>query len=149
MPSLNKTIILGNLCRETEVRYTKEGNAYAVNTIASNRRYQHHGEWKADTLWLRIKAWGKQAEYLGRVGAKGALMLLEGRLESRSWPGPNGERREAVELVCQKCVVLVQQRKDGTLLPNPDEELPPGAIPADQVDTPAEPTEKPDDEIPF
>jgi len=80
MTSFNKVILLGNLTRDPEVRYTPNGSAVASFAIAVNRKYKHGEETKEEVSYLDIVVFGKQAENCGQYLNKGDAALIEGRL---------------------------------------------------------------------
>ncbi len=98
--SLNKVFIMGNLTRDPELRYVPSGAAVANFTVAVNRTYKDKaGEKKEDTSFLRVIIWGKMAEVCGEYLSKGRPVLVEGRLQSRSWEGTDGQKKSAVEII--------------------------------------------------
>jgi single-strand DNA-binding protein len=98
--SLNKVLLLGNLTRDPELRYVPSGTAVANFSIAVNRSYKDStGEKKEDTSFIRIVVWGKMAEICGEYLTKGRSVLVEGRLKSRTWEGPDGQKRSALDVI--------------------------------------------------
>ena len=98
--SLNKVILLGNLTRDPELRYVPSGTAVANFSIAVNRTYKDGaGEKKEDTSFIRVVVWGKMAEICGEYLTKGRSVLVEGRLKSRAWETPEGQKRSALDVV--------------------------------------------------
>jgi single-strand DNA-binding protein len=83
--SLNKAMIIGNLGRDPEMRYTPNGQAVTQFTVAVNRNYKDaSGEWKEETEWFRVVAWGPLAERTAEYLRKGRKVYVEGRLQTRS-----------------------------------------------------------------
>ena len=104
---LNKALIIGNLGRDPEVRYIPSGQAVANFTIATNERYQDKsGEWNEKTEWHRIVTFGKQAETVGQYLSKGDRVFVEGRLQTRSWEGKDGQKRYTTEIVANNMIML-------------------------------------------
>ena len=100
MASLNKVFLMGNLTRDPELRYTPNGAAVASFTVAVNRVYKlPSGEKKEEVSFIRIVSWGRQAETCGEYLKKGSPVFVEGRLQTRSWDGPDGQKRNATEVV--------------------------------------------------
>ncbi len=100
MASLNKVLLIGNLTRDPELRYIPSGSAVASFTIASNRVYKlPTGEKKEEVSFIKVVVWGRMAEICGEYLKKGRPVFVEGRLQSRSWDGPDGQKRSAVEVV--------------------------------------------------
>ena len=84
--SLNKAMIIGNLGRDPELRYTATGQAVVQFTVAVNRNYKDAaGEWKEETEWFRVVAWGQLAERTAEHLRKGCKVYGEGRLQTRKW----------------------------------------------------------------
>jgi single-strand DNA-binding protein len=90
MASFNKVILLGNLTRDPELRYTPKGQAVAKIGLAVNRSYKlESGETKEEVTFIDIDAWGKQAELIGQYLRKGHPLFLEGRLRLDQWDDKN------------------------------------------------------------
>lgn len=100
MASLNKALLIGNLTRDPELRYVPSGSAVASFTIAMNRVYKlQTGEKKEETSFVRVVVWGRLAEVCGEYLKKGSPVFVEGRLQSRSWDGPDGQKRSTLEVI--------------------------------------------------
>jgi single-strand DNA-binding protein len=98
--SMNKVFLLGNLTRDPELRYVPSGAAVANFTIAVNRVYKDKtGEKKEQASFVKVVVWGKMAEICGEYLTKGRPVLVEGRLQSRSWEGQDGQKRSALDVV--------------------------------------------------
>ena len=98
--SLNKAMIIGNLGRDPEMRYTPSGQAVTQFTVAVNRNYKDaQGERQEETEWFRVVAWGQQAEFAAEYLRKGAKVFVEGRIQTRQWEGQDGQKRYTTELV--------------------------------------------------
>ncbi|MFH1692298.1 MAG: single-stranded DNA-binding protein [Candidatus Omnitrophota bacterium] len=107
MANLNKVLIIGNLTRDPELRYTPGGTAVANLRIAVNRRYKDkQGEAKQEVCYLTVVAWDKQAEVCNQYLHKGSPLFVEGRLQSRSWDGPDGKKRNVVEIRAERVQFL-------------------------------------------
>lgn len=107
--SLNKVLIIGNLGRNPELRYTQRGTAVCNFTVAVNRpgRADENGQRTEDeTEWFSVVAWDKLAETCSQYLQKGRKVYVEGRLQTRSWDGPDGQKRSRVELLAQQMVML-------------------------------------------
>lgn len=91
MANLNKVILLGNLTRDPEMRFSKDGTAIANFGLAVNRG--------SEVCFIDIVTFGRQAETVGEYVAKGSLVLVEGRLQWRSWETDDGQRRTKHEVV--------------------------------------------------
>jgi single-strand DNA-binding protein len=102
MVSFNKVILLGNLTRDPEVRYTPGGTAVASFAIAVNRRYKQGEETKDEVSYIDIVVFGKTAENCGQYLNKGDGILVDGRLQQRRWDDKEtGQKRSKVEVVAQ------------------------------------------------
>ena len=100
MASLNKVLLIGNLTRDPELRYIPNGSAVTSFTIAVNRVYKlQSGEKKEEVSFIRVVVWGRMAETCGEYLKKGSPVFVEGRLQSRSWDGPDGQKRSATEVI--------------------------------------------------
>ncbi len=98
--SLNKVFLMGNLTRDPELRYVPSGTAVANFTVAVSRVYKSAtGEKKEDVSFIRIVIWGKMAEVCGEYLTKGRPVLVEGRLQSRSWEGQDGQKKNTMEVI--------------------------------------------------
>ncbi|MCK4546074.1 MAG: single-stranded DNA-binding protein [Candidatus Eisenbacteria sp.] len=99
LPSVNKVLITGYATRDPELRYTPSGAAVANFGIGSTRRYKDQsGEWKDDTAFINVVAWQRWAELARDNVKKGSPLLIEGRLQSRSWETEDGRKRTVVEI---------------------------------------------------
>jgi single-strand DNA-binding protein len=101
MTSFNKVILLGNLTRDPEVRYTPNGIAVASFSIAINRKYKQGEETKEEVSYIDIVVFGKQAESCGQYIGKGDSVLIDGRLQQRRWETDEGQKRNKLEVVAQ------------------------------------------------
>jgi single-strand DNA-binding protein len=94
----NKAILVGNLTQDPELRYTASGTAVANMRIAVGSKYKSGDEYKEETLYIDIVVWGKQAESCSQYLAKGRQVLVEGRLQERTWES-DGQKRHKTEVV--------------------------------------------------
>ena len=107
MASVNKVILVGNLGRDPEVRYTPGGSAVANFTLATTDRWNDpSGEKKERTEWHRIVVWGKQAEIAGEYLRKGRQIYVEGSLQTREWTDRDGNKRYTTEVRAQRFQML-------------------------------------------
>jgi len=105
--SVNKVILIGNLTRDPEMRYTPDGQAVTSFGVATNRRWKSkEGEQKEDVEFHNLVAWGKLAELCSQLMKKGRKVYLEGRLQTRSWEGKDGVTRQRTEIVLEDMVLL-------------------------------------------
>ncbi len=101
MANFNKVILLGNLTRDPELRYTQSGMAVAKLGMAVNRKYTAGGEQRESTTFVDMTAWGRQAEVLNEYCKKGRPLFVEGRLEYSEWEGQDGNKRNKLEVVIE------------------------------------------------
>jgi single-strand DNA-binding protein len=107
MGSVNKVILVGNLGRDVELRYTTGGNAVANFSLATTETWNDKsGTRQEKTEWHRVVLWGKQAESLQEYLTKGKQVYLEGRLQTREYDGKDGNKRYTTEVVASKLVLL-------------------------------------------
>jgi single-strand DNA-binding protein len=107
MASVNKVILLGNLGRDPEVRFTQGGTPVANFTMATTDRWSDpSGEKKEKTEWHRIVVWGKQAEIAGEYLRKGRPVFVEGSLQTREWTDREGNKRYTTEVRAQRLQLL-------------------------------------------
>ena len=107
MASINKVILIGNLGRDPELRYTKDGRAVANFTLATNERWRDRdGNNQERTEWHRIVVWEKQAENCAQYLQKGRSVYVEGRLQTREWEDKEGHKRHTTEIVAQNVTFL-------------------------------------------
>jgi len=114
MTSFNKVILLGNLTRDPEVRYTPNGSAVASFAIAVNRKYKQGEETKEEVSYIDIVVFGKQAENCGQYLNKGDGALIEGRLQQRRWEDKDsGQKRSKVEVAAQSVTFMPKRSGSG------------------------------------
>lgn len=108
MAGLNKVMIIGNLGRDPEIRYTQSGQAVATFTVATSDEWRDKssGEKREKTEWHRIVAWGKLGEICGQYLSKGRQVYIEGRLQTREWEDRDGNKRYTTEIVAREMVML-------------------------------------------
>lgn len=99
MASFNKVLLLGNLTRDPELRFTAGGAAVASFGLAVNRKYKQGEEWKEDVCFVDITVWGKQAENCTEYLSKGRSVFIEGRLNFSSWETKEGQKRNKLDVV--------------------------------------------------
>jgi single-strand DNA-binding protein len=101
---ISTTTVVGNLTRDPEIRYTRDGVANAAFGVAVNRRWQDRTtqEWEEATSFFDVVCWRDLAEHVGLSLVKGMRVVVMGRLEQRSWETDEGERRSKVEIVADE-----------------------------------------------
>lgn len=109
---LNKVMIIGELGRDPEMRYTPSGRPVTTFNIASTRSWNSaDGERHSETEWFNIVAWGSLAEICKQHLFKDQQVYIEGRLQTRSWEDANGTKRSSTEIVAQEMIVLGEQKE--------------------------------------
>lgn len=106
MASYNRTIIMGNLTRSPELRYTPNGTPLATFGLASNRRFKQGDELKEEVCFVDIVAFGRQAENAAQYLTKGRSVHIEGRLQQRRWETEDGQKRSKHEIVADHITFL-------------------------------------------
>jgi single-strand DNA-binding protein len=107
MGTVNRVILVGNLGRDAELRYTGTGTAVAKFSVATTETYKgRDGEKKEETEWHRINLWGKSAETLAQYLTKGKQVYIEGRLKTQKWKDKEGADRTTVEVTADKVTLL-------------------------------------------
>lgn len=123
---LNKVILIANLCKDPEVRYTPQGTAVCNLRLASNRVWKTKaGEKKEEVCFITAIVWDKRAENVGQYLKKGSPVLVDGRLQSRSWE-KDGVKQYAIEIVAEN-IQYLDRTKEGTTPETQEEESFPGA----------------------
>ncbi len=113
MISFNKVILIGNLTRDPEIRYTPGGTAVANFRMAVNRKYKQGDEFREEVCYIDIVVFGKQAESCGQYLNKGSGVIVEGRLQEKRWESEEGQKRSKHEVVAQT-VRFLPKRQDAT-----------------------------------
>ena len=110
IPEMNKTIIVGRITRDLELRYTPSNLAVTTMSVAVNRNFKdtQTGEWKESTSFVPVVVWGKQAELANERLKKGSAVYVEGRLQSRNWETKQGEKRSTLEVICERIQFLTK-----------------------------------------
>jgi len=153
MASFNKVILMGNLTRDPELRYTPKGTAVAKLGLAVNRTWKTEtGETKEDVLFIDIEAFSRQAETVGQYLKKGSPVLIEGRLRMDTWDDKQTNQKRSKILVTAENVRFLgsgQPREGGATevsRSRPAASPPPGASSGEPV---AEEPPPPEDDVPF
>jgi single-strand DNA-binding protein len=152
--SVNKAILIGNLGKDPETKYTPSGQAVTRFSVATNERWKDKsGELQERTEWHNIVCWAKLSDIAGQYLTKGSSVYVEGRIQTRSWDGQDGKKHYMTEIVANELVLLGGRSvaagqgasAGGARAPMapPDEDAREGAYQAAQA------TEINDDDIPF
>jgi len=141
MASVNKVILIGNLGRDPEVRYTQNGTAVANFTLATNEVWNDKsGERQERTEWHRIVVWGKQAEIAREHLSKGKQVYIEGSIQTRQWDDREGNKRTTTEIKAQRLMMMGRAEAGESRM---NAAAPPPDAAAEESGPP------PDDDIPF
>ena len=109
--SLNKAMLIGNLTRDPELKYTPTGAAVCTIGLATNRSWTtESGEKREEVEYHRLVAWGKLAELCSQLLTKGRKIYTEGRIQTRKWTGQDGQERTTVEIVMDDMMILDSKR---------------------------------------
>ncbi len=147
MSSLNKVLLIGNLGRDPEIRFTPDGTQVATFSLATTEQWNDKsGNRQEHTEWHTIVAWNKLAELSKRYLSKGRQVYIEGRLRTREWNDKEGNKRRTTEVIASQMVLLgsrPQSAEAGGMAP---QTYPKPAAPAEQEGPDLAIT---DDDIPF
>jgi len=139
MAGVNKVILIGNLGKDPDLRYTPGGQAVATFSLATSEKWRDKdGVMQDKTEWHNIVFWGKQAELAKEYLAKGRQVYIEGRIQTRSWDDKDGNKRYTTEIVGQRMQFL--GTKGGA-----EKEMPAASAP----EPPAADLGAEDDDLPF
>jgi single-strand DNA-binding protein len=146
MASVNKVILVGNVGRDPELRYTQGGQPVASFSVATNERFKDRdGNWKDRTEWHRIVAWARLAEICGEYLRKGSQVYIEGRIQTRDWEDKEGNKRQTTEVVALSMQMLGRRGEGGAPMGGGDDQSRGGDESFSQQPAPS----GADDEIPF
>jgi len=148
MASVNKVILVGNVGRDPELRYTQSGQPVASFSIATNERFKDRdGNWKDRTEWHRIVAWARLAEICGEYLRKGSQVYVEGRIQTRDWEDKEGNKRQTTEIIALSMQMLGRRGEGGGPSMSSDDSQARGG--GDDLAQPSGGGGGADDEIPF
>lgn len=157
MASVNKVILIGNLGRDPETRYTADGAAITNITLATSRRYKDSsGQQQEETEWHKVAFFGRLAEIAGEYLKKGRPVYVEGRLRTRKWQDKEGQDRYTTEIVAENMQMLGSREGMGGGAPDFEGGGDEARAPARSAPSRPAPASKPassmadmDDDIPF
>jgi single-strand DNA-binding protein len=119
---LNKVMVIGRVGRDPEMRYTPSGRPVTTFSIATNRTWNTaDGGRRTETEWFNVVAWSNLAEICKQYLAKDRLIYVEGRLQTRHWEDPEGNKHTAIEIVANEMIML-DDRREGNQAGEPLEE---------------------------
>ena len=111
---LNKVMIIGNLGRDPEMRYTPSGKPVTTFSVATSRAWNTaDGEKRTETEWFNVVAWSNLAEICKQYLIKGQQVYIEGRLQTRHWDDQEGNKHTSVEIVANEMIILGERRESG------------------------------------
>lgn len=101
--NLNKVFLIGRLTQDPQLRTTSSGQAVTTLSLATNRIWANkNGERQQDVQYHNVVVWGRQAEVVNQFLKKGSLVMVEGRLQTRTWQDNQGQNRQTTEIVCER-----------------------------------------------
>lgn len=107
MAAVNKAILLGNLGRDMEMRFTQSGTPVGTFSLATTEKYtDRDGQKREDTQWHRVTVWGKTAEAIHEYMTKGKQVYVEGKLQTKEWEGKDGKKQKSTEIRADRVVLL-------------------------------------------
>jgi single-strand DNA-binding protein len=126
LPRINKIIVSGRIGNDIELKYTPKGTPVVRFVLASDRSYKDESDqWQTSTSWIECIAWSKWAEFVANQTHKGSPLIVEGRLETRSWTDQNNQTRKSYEVIVETLHNLEwKPREDGATAHNDDVPLP-------------------------
>ena len=146
MASLNRVILVGNVTRDVEVRYTANQTAVTdLGVAVHDRRKTSSGEWVEDTTFVDVTLWGRTAEIASQYLSKGSPVLIEGRLKLDTWES-DGQKRYKLHVVGERMQMLGSRNASRSAAPTDDSSPQYSQASSNQG---AGPDGPPDDEIPF
>lgn len=113
MAGFNKVILIGNLTKNPEVRYTPSGTPVTSFGLAVNRRFKQADDLKEEVCFIDIVVFGRQAEHCGQYLSKGNGVIVDGRLQQRRWETDDGQKRSKHEVVAQTVTFLPKRAEAG------------------------------------
>lgn len=151
--SLNKVMLIGNLTRDPELRYTSNGTAVASMALATNKSWKNQdGEMQESVEYHNLVAWGKTGEICHQLLSKGVKVYIEGELTTQSWEGDDGVKRYKTEVKVSEMILLDSKGRTGAGSDGSDTESPDSAGSSKDEAPLEEPADVPaaeDDDLPF
>jgi len=112
---LNKVLIIGRLGRDPEMRYTPSGRPVTTFSVATSRTWNtSEGGRRTETEWFNVVAWSNLAEICKQHLSKGRLVYIEGRLQTRHWEDPDGNKHSSTEIVANEMIMLDDRRESAS-----------------------------------
>ena len=149
--SVNKVILVGNLGKDAETKFTPQGVPVSKFTVATNRRWkdQQTGEWKEEVEWHNVTLW--RAENLANYLTKGKQVYVEGRLQTRQYDDKDGNKRYFTDIVAEEVLLLGGRGEGGPEPGGYSQQAPPRTPPRSQPQGPTDLSDTgiSDDDVPF
>lgn len=121
--NLNKVVLVGRVGKQPEMRYTPNGNALTTFSLATNRYWKDDNDEKQEaTEWHNIKCWRRNAEIANEFLVKGALVLIEGRIENNSWKDDDGNWKNFSAVVCENLQLAPKSLSPGDISDAPEDD---------------------------
>ncbi len=157
MASFNRVILMGNLTRDPEIRYTSGGTAVTdIGLAVNDRRKGSDGQWVEETTFVDVTLWGRTAEVAGEYLSKGSPVLIEGRLKLDTWQNNEGQKRSKLHVVCERMQMVGPRGQGGgggggrpPQQSQPNDAYSQPEPQADSYQSPPSAGGAPDDDIPF
>jgi len=147
MASYNRVVLVGNITRDVELRYTPSGTAVTDISLAVNERIKRNDQWVEEAHFFDVTLWGRTAEVAGEYLSKGSSVLIEGRLKLDRWE-QDGKKRSKIQIVGEKMQMLGSKGGSSGGRPSAPHS---NATPAQTATAQSAPTQSapPEDEVPF
>jgi single-strand DNA-binding protein len=150
MASYNRVILVGNLTRDPELRYTPSGTAVSdIGLAVNDRRKNANGEWVEETTFVDVTLWSRTAEVAGEYLSKGSPVLIDGRLKLDTWQTSDGQKRSKLKVVCLNMQMLGGRGGGGRSSRRDSEYSQPAPANEDYQSEAAGPSQGEGDDIPF
>ena len=121
MPNLNRIMLIGHVGKDGELKYTPNGNAQVKFSLATNHNTKKGDQWESETTWHNVILWGDSAERLAPHILKGKAAYVEGRIQTRSWDGNDGQKHYMTEVIANT-VQLLDKREGAEARPETAQE---------------------------
>ncbi|MFK7766041.1 MAG: single-stranded DNA-binding protein [Mariniblastus sp.] len=148
MASYNRVVLVGNLTRDVELRYTPAGTAVTDIAIAVNERVKRNDQWVDEVNFFDITLWGRTAEVAGEYLSKGSSILIEGRLKLDRWE-QDGQKRSKIKIIGEKMQMLGGKGGGGNAGGGGGASRPHSAPASATAQQAAPQSAPPEDEVPF
>jgi len=124
MQSMNKVILVGRLGKDPTIQYTPNGHAVCTLSVATNEPYKEGDQWKSRTEWHRVTFWKHNAEYVTEYAHKGQEILVEGKLQTKSYEDRESNQKKITEIVAQNVILFKGGERKTKPSSHNDDDLP-------------------------